>query len=133
MVISLGLFDRPALAGYGCSRLSTSASHLITLGSEIAAGRIALFSRFALPRPDWCMSPPPRRSGTRTWPVARLVTRLPGFHQAPLRGAARTFLEQWRTITRDHPFARVIRLSTCGRLRGAANSRCRRGDLNSHG
>ena len=39
---------RPVTDGYGdCSRLSASASNLLTAGSEIAAGRIALFSHAA--------------------------------------------------------------------------------------
>ena len=74
MVISLGLCDRPALAGNGCSRLSTSASHLITVGSEIAAGRIALFSRFASPRPGWFLLLSHRFPGAPIWTVDR---RLP--------------------------------------------------------
>src|SRR6478752_7177533 len=45
MVISLGPFrDRPRRHLRGGSRLSASASNLITAGSEIAAGRIALFT-----------------------------------------------------------------------------------------
>ena len=71
MVISLGLCDRPALAGNGCSRLSTSASHLITVGSEIAAGRIALFSRVASPRPGWVLLLSHRFPGAPIWTVAR--------------------------------------------------------------
>jgi hypothetical protein len=45
MVISLGPFrDRPRRRLRGGSRLSASASNLIAAGSEIAAGRIALFT-----------------------------------------------------------------------------------------
>ena len=45
MVISLGpLRDRPRRRLRGGSRLSASASNLIAAGSEIAAGRIALFT-----------------------------------------------------------------------------------------
>jgi hypothetical protein len=86
-----------------------------------------------LPHPVWFLLLSHRLPGTPIWTVDELIARLPGFHQAPLLCAARTFLERWRTITRDHPFALAIRLSTCGRPRRAAESRCRRGDLNSHG
>jgi hypothetical protein len=42
--------DRPAPRDAGCSRLSALASHLQAAGSEIAAGRIALFTRIGFER-----------------------------------------------------------------------------------
>ncbi len=52
MIISLDpLRDRPRRRLRGCSRLPASASNLITAVSEIAAGRIALFSRQVQPLP----------------------------------------------------------------------------------
>ena len=49
--------------------------------------------------------------------------------------AARTFLDRNQSSNRDHPFVQHIRLSTCGSLfrKRTSNSRCRRGDSNSHG
>ncbi len=120
------------------SRLPASASNLKTADSEIAAGRIALFTPavcttgFGL-----CCShtgEPVRQSGLST------LARFPGFHQAPLLCAARTFLwPQTRgpaTIlpalilicqrTRSDP-GHPIRVGNSGAQRW-----CRRGDLNSH-
>ena len=49
--------DRPRLAVRGCSRLPASASNLVAADSEIAAGRIALFSRASDrgPSPEWSL------------------------------------------------------------------------------
>src|SRR5262249_4335784 len=88
MIISLG--QGPAAPhGSGCSRLSASASNLVTAVSEIAAGGIALFT--------------PRRPGStrrgRCCSHANCVQsglstpkRLPDFRRAPSLCAARTFL-----------------------------------------
>ena len=90
--------DRPRRRLRGGSRLPASASNLLAADSEIAAGRIALFTPV-----------------TRCWSLLlsrdcpradldcrrRLPGRLPGFHQAPLLCAARTFL--WRRNASDHP------------------------------
>src|SRR3712207_4372215 len=104
MVISLGpRRDRPPRRLGGCSRLPASASNLVAAESEIAAGRIALFTP--------CGEPPAlvsvalarrtaRRSGLST-PGARWARRRPGFRRAPLLCAARTFL--WPQRASDHP------------------------------
>ena len=99
MVISLGpQRDRPRRHLRGGSRLPASASNLLAADSEIAAGRIALFTpvnRFGL-----CCSRAARRAPI--WTVdARFPARLPGFHRAPVLCAARTFL--WRQNASDHP------------------------------
>ena len=95
--------------GIGCSRLPASASNLLTAESEIAAGRIALFTRFepkGLPRSGLCCSHAEAcRSGLST------PKRLPGFHRAPSLCAARTFL--WRLRASDHPCPPILRLSMC--------------------
>ena len=75
------------------TRLSASASNLIAAGSEIAAGRIALFTRCGTPQRlvSVALATPylePRQSGLSTRPKSRF----PGFHQAPTLCAARTFL-----------------------------------------
>ncbi len=70
-----------------CSRLPTLASSLQTVDSEIAAGRIALFSPS---KREWFLllsCPGARRCGLST-----RGARFPGFHRAPLLYAARTFL-----------------------------------------
>ena len=99
MVISLGpKRDRPRRRLRGGSRLPASASNLLAADSEIAAGRIALFTpvnRFSL-----CCSRAAYRAPI--WTVdARSPARLPGFHRAPVLCAARTFL--WRRNASDHP------------------------------
>jgi hypothetical protein len=90
--------DRPRRHLRGGSRLPASASNLLAADSEIAAGRIALFTpvnRFGL-----CCS---RAAGRAPiWTVdAWSPARLPGFHRAPMLCAARTFL--WRQNASDHP------------------------------
>src|SRR5215213_8313942 len=94
MVISLGpKRDRPRRRLRGGSRLPASASNLLAADSEIAAGRIALFTPAVTRRFGLCCS----RAACRApiWTVdARSPARLPGFHRAPVLCAARTFL--WR-------------------------------------
>ena len=72
------------------SRLPTLASSLQTVESEIAAGRITLFSPPDRSRRDWSLlfSHP---KDAPVWTVNALP-RFPGFHRAPLLCAARTFL-----------------------------------------
>jgi hypothetical protein len=64
----------------------------MTADSEIAAGRIALFSR-SLRRgeTEWLLLLSHGRNHAPIWTVDGL-RRLPGFHQAPSLCAARTFL-----------------------------------------
>ena len=101
MVISLGpKRDRPRRRLRGGSRLPASASNLLAADSEIAAGRIALFTPAVARRFGLCCS----RAACRApiWTVdARSPARLPGFHRAPVLCAARTFL--WRRNASDHP------------------------------
>ena len=101
MVISLGpKRDRPRRRLRGGSRLPASASNLLAADSEIAAGRIALFTPAVARRFSLCCS----RAASRApiWTVdARSPARLPGFHRAPVLCAARTFL--WRRNASDHP------------------------------
>src|SRR5215204_1001969 len=101
MVISLGPNrDRPRRHLRGGSRLPASASNLLAADSEIAAGRIALFTPAVPRRFGLCCS----RAACRApiWTVdARSPVRLPGFHRAPVLYAARTFL--WRRNASDHP------------------------------
>src|SRR5215207_2564075 len=101
MVISLGpKRDRPRRHLRGGSRLPASASNLLAADSEIAAGRIALFTPAVARRSGLCCS----RAACRApiWTVdARSPARLPGFHRAPTLCAARTFL--WRRNASDHP------------------------------
>src|ERR671917_169368 len=101
MVISLGPYwDRPRRRLRGGSRLPASASNLLAADSEIAAGRIALFTPAVARRFGLCCSRAARRAPI--WTVdARETARLPGFHRAPVLCAARTFL--WRRSTSDHP------------------------------
>jgi hypothetical protein len=92
--------DRPRRHLRGGSRLPASASNLLAADSEIAAGRIALFTPAVARRFGLCCS----RAACRVpiWTVdARSPARLPGFHQAPVLCAARTFL--WRRNASDHP------------------------------
>ena len=101
MVISLGpKRDRPRRRLRGGSRLPASASNLLAADSEIAAGRIALFTPAVTRRFGLCCSRAARRAPI--WTVdARSPARLPGFHRAPVLCAARTFL--WRRNASDHP------------------------------
>jgi hypothetical protein len=101
MVISLGpKRDRPRRRLRGGSRLPASASNLLAADSEIAAGRIALFTPAVARRFGLCCSRAARRAPI--WTVdARETARLPGFHRAPMLCAARTFL--WRRNASDHP------------------------------
>src|SRR5215208_786044 len=101
MVISLGpKRDRPRRHLRGGSRLPASASNLLAADSEIAAGRIALFTPAVARRSGLCCSRAARRAPI--WTVdARATARLPGFHRAPVLCAARTFL--WRRNASDHP------------------------------
>ena len=92
--------DRPRRRLRGGSRLPASASNLLAADSEIAAGRIALFTP-AVDPPVWSLLL------SRGMPRANLdcrravAARLPGFHRAPSLCAARTFL--WRRNASDHP------------------------------
>ena len=92
MVISLGPFrDRPRRRLRDGSRLPASASNLQAADSEIAAGRIALFTPAVAHRPGLCCSHAANRAPI--WTVdTRLPGYLPGFHRAPSLCAARTFL-----------------------------------------
>lgn len=91
MVISLGPFrDRPRRRLRDGSRLPASASNLQAADSEIAAGRIALFSP-SHPKVQGMVSVALTRERVPVWTVDAL-RRLPGFHRAPLLCAARTFL-----------------------------------------
>ena len=101
MVISLDPSrGRPRRRLRGCSRLPASASNLLAADSEIAAGRIALFTPAVARRFGLCCSHAARRAPI--WTVdARSPARLPGFHRAPVLCAARTFL--WRRNASDHP------------------------------
>jgi hypothetical protein len=155
MVISLGpQRDRPRRHLRGGSRLPASASHLLAADSEIAAGRIALFTPTVTRRSGLCCSRVV--SHTPIWTVdARSPARLPGFHRAPVLCAARTFL--WRRNASDHPCPphasvvnvrdavgrrgegcrgdrglRLPRHPATQRPRHPRRPRCRRGDLNSH-
>src|SRR5215217_3498371 len=154
MVISLGPNrDRPRRHLRGGSRLPASASNLLAADSEIAAGRIALFTPAVARRSGLCCSRAARRAPI--WTVdARSPARLPGFHRAPVLCAARTFL--WRRNASDHPcppHASGCQCAGLTRVIGAGNQvvgrilaplpqtqhllpdwspRCRRGDLNSH-
>ena len=155
MVISLGpQRDRPRRHLRGGSRLPASASNLLAADSEIAAGRIALFTPAVTRRFGLCCS---RAAGRAPiWTVdARSPARLPGFHRAPVLCAARTFL--WRRNASDHPcppHASVVNVRDAwgGGVAGYEGGRgirlprhlvsqrpchprrprCRRGDLNSH-
>ncbi len=155
MVISLGpKRDRPRRRLRGGSRLPASASNLLAADSEIAAGRIALFTPAVARRSGLCCSRAARRAPI--WTVdARSPARLPGFHRAPTLCAARTFL--WRRNASDHPCPphtsvvnvpnalggrvagcqgdrekKLPRYPTTQRPRHPRRPRCRRGDLNSH-
>ena len=154
MVISLGpRRDRPRRRLRGGSRLPASASNLLAADSEIAAGRIALFTPAVARRFGLCCSRAARRAPI--WTVdARSPARLPGFHRAPVLCAARTFL--WRRNASDHPcppHASVVNVpdslevvgdgyQVMGRILDPVpktqhllpnwSPRCRRGDLNSH-
>jgi hypothetical protein len=153
MVISLGpKRDRPRRRLRGGSRLPASASNLLAADSEIAAGRIALFTPAVTRRFGLCCSR--AVSHAPIWTVdARSPARLPGFHRAPVLCAARTFL--WRRNASDHPcpphtsVVNVRRLRLGCRMSGCRGEvtspspynpktqspwepRCRRGDLNSH-
>ena len=101
MVISLGpKRDRPRRRLRGGSRLPASASNLLAADSEIAAGRITLFTPTPWRRFGLCCSHAANR--VPIWTVdARETARLPGFHRAPMLCAARTFL--WRRNASDHP------------------------------
>ncbi len=145
MVISLGPFrDRPRRRLRDGSRLPASASNLQAADSEIAAGRIALFTPVVTHRPGLCCSHAANRAPIWTVDV-RLPVRLPGFHRAPTLCAARTFL--WRLSASDHPCPPILKLSRCrtpsrnrphppwsahGVDSVSGDPRCRRGDLNSH-
>ena len=111
MVISLGpQRDRPRRHLRGGSRLPASASNLLAADSEIAAGRIALFTPAVTRRFGLCCSRAARRAPI--WTVdARSPARLPGFHRAPVLCAARTFL--WHFRASDHPCPPILRLSMC--------------------
>ena len=99
MVISLGPFrDRPRRRLRGGSRLPASASNLLAADSEIAAGRIALFTPV---NRYWSLLLSRGKPRANLDCRRRLPGRLPGFHQAPLLCAARTFL--WRFRASDHP------------------------------
>ena len=90
-----------------CSRLSASASHLRAADSEIAAGRIALFTSSARGTRNWSLLLS-RASRVPIWTVDAYDTRLPGFHRAPLLCAARTFL--WPIeLASDHPSPTSLR------------------------
>lgn len=145
MVISLGpARDRSRRRLRDGSRLPASASNLLAADSEIAAGRIALFTPAVARRSGLCCSRAVARAPI--WTVdARLPARLPGFHRAPSLCAARTFL--WRQSASDHPCppqasivnvrgSRAIRAwpvwNLPGVVRMSGDPRCRRGDLNSH-
>src|SRR5918993_2774105 len=92
--------DRPRRRLRGGSRLPASASNLLAADSEIAAGRIALFTPAVTRRFGLCCSRAVSRAPI--WTVdARSPARLPGFHRAPTLCAARTFL--WRQNASDHP------------------------------
>lgn len=111
MVISLGPSrDRPRRRLRDGSRLPASASNLQAADSEIAAGRIALFTPAVAHRPGLCCSHAANRAPIWTVDV-RLPVRLPGFHRAPTLCAARTFL--WRLSASDHPCPPILRLSRC--------------------
>src|SRR5215213_6241549 len=121
MVISLGPHrDRPRRRLRGGSRLPASVSNLLAADSEIAAGRIALFTpvnRFGL-----CCSR--AVSHAPIWTVdARSPARLPGFHRAPVLCAARTFL--WRRNASDHPCPPYASVVNVRELRGRRGEGCR--------
>src|SRR3954466_14694462 len=144
MVISLGpLQDRPRRHLRGGSRLSASASNLITAGSEIAAGRIALFTP-ANVATDRHLSlllsltvNRERQSGLSTCCHAS-----PAFTGHPC--SMQLGLSS-RPKASDHPFslqsssvvkvrARLIGGPVGADLASKSPSQvCRRGDLNSHG
>ena len=111
MVISLGPFrDRPRRRLRDGSRLPASASNLQAADSEIAAGRIALFTPAVAHRPGLCCSHAANRAPI--WTVdTRLPGYLPGFHRAPTLCAARTFL--WRRDASDHPCPPFLKFSRC--------------------
>ena len=120
MVISLGpRRDRPRRRLGGGSRLPASASNLLAADSEIAAGRIALFTpaRAGL---GLCCSRPVTRAPI--WTVdPRSPAGLPGFHRAPSLCAARTFL--WRQDASDHPCPLpILGCQGATRLLGAGRS-----------
>jgi|tagenome__1003787_1003787.scaffolds.fasta_scaffold20391641_1 hypothetical protein len=130
MVISLDHKDRPALAGDGCSRLSTLASHLITVASEIAAGRIALFSRCARRRPGWFLLLSSRLPVAPIWTVGTVAGTSLAFARHPaLRSSdfPRPELLPAATIRSSNDSLVNVRIPQ------GDHSRCRRGDLNSHG
>src|SRR5918993_1053527 len=80
--------DRPRRRLRGGSRLPASASNLLAADSEIAAGRIALFTPAVARRFGLCCSRAARRAPI--WTVdARETARLPGFHRAPMLCARR--------------------------------------------
>ena len=111
MVISLGpARDRPRRRLRDGSRLPASASNLQAADSEIAAGRIALFTPAVAHRPGLCCSHAANRAPI--WTVdTRLPGYLPGFHRAPTLCAARTFL--WRRDASDHPCPPFLKFSRC--------------------
>ena len=126
--LSRSRWDRPRRRLRDGSRLPTLASSLQAVESEIAAGRIALFTRARQARTHWSLllsrrTRPPCRSGLST----HTDIRFPGFHRAPSLCAARTFL--W-------PCQRPsVRYRSVSKARPAFADRgrwCRRGDLNSH-
>ena len=90
MVISLNPEDWSRRRLRDGSRLPALASSLQAAESEIAAGRIALFT----PHPKmrlWSLLLS-RAEARANLDCRRDESRLPGFHQAPVLCAARTFL-----------------------------------------
>jgi hypothetical protein len=113
MVISLGpLRDRPRRRLRGGSRLSASTSNLITAGSEIAAGRIALFTPAHVAMcGHWSLLLSTMSPWSPIWTVD-VSPRLPGFHRAPSLYAARTFLSP-EGERPSFPDSYARQLSTC--------------------
>ena len=143
MVISLGpKRDRPRRRLRGGSRLPASASNLLAADSEIAAGRIALFTpvnrywslllsrglpranldcRRAVPRAPPRLSPGTRALCSSDFPLA------PKRQRPSLPTHPQVIKVQDPSRNRPHP-----PWSAHGVASVSEDPRCRRGDLNSH-